>query len=630
MSVRDYMKTMLTRYGKRFLVLVYRSNPLWDGEVIRAQSCQLADIFFGDRAKDHLIGIYRADDDHKVYEDEKLAYGQPLQHPVKVHGLAGSEPLLEKLGSLEPRELRAETTRGKVEALVEEAGVWLKTAKLAHSELEIYSQALRIALNEASWSAVQDFPLEDFRRRLREEFEGKSPRHVKLMRGTGRVVSWPTRKTVEGVSTAYHYVKDRWSGAEPPGGAPADPVEAGLDLVVKVAAQLRVKCDSDRLVVELSKADNDVASLVHLIKEVRAGLAKVLSSTTRTDDDEPEEGMVRIHAAIPSALKPRQEELRGTNWSDRTRPEPVADKIRETLRDLVTTLVRSGLDSSFDDLIKSIARQAREKMGFWAKVRETAFASLHVVPPAVGVVWVLSTGDPVMAMKYAAMDPNQIVSYATVFGSVKVTATQAALFAKVQGVFGWNDLYATFAIPADWKIDEKDRENLLRMINPALQRWVKTQTDEIRKAFGKHVAGLLLEEADRRLMALPTFGLRLMSPLGDPSGMPMQERNVILIAPVRDVLHVRIFDADGILVMDTDETNLALQGRQTGELRKQLETLWPPRELTEGDREKVLSALAPVVGHNLMGVLLERAETAWEEAKSLLRQMKTVTAGAHQ
>src|SRR4051794_15601141 len=47
------------------------------------------------------------------------------------------------------------------------------------------------------------------------------------------------------------------------------------------------------------------------------------------------------------------------------------------------------------------------------------------------------------------------------------------------------------------------------------------------------------------------FDLRLMSPLNDSSGLQAEGKNLFLVAAVKDVLHFRIFDADGELVADT-------------------------------------------------------------------------------
>ena len=93
------------------------------------------------------------------------------------------------------------------------------------------------------------------------------------------------------------------------------------------------------------------------------------------------------------------------------------------------------------------------------------------------------------------------------------------------------------------------------------------------------------------------FDLRLMTSLKDVSGIPTEGTNLIIVAAVNSVLHFRIFDGDGKVVVDTDEMRLAEQARQIEDLRKQLESLWPPRELTRSDKGRVITAVTSIVGY---------------------------------
>ena len=77
------------------------------------------------------------------------------------------------------------------------------------------------------------------------------------------------------------------------------------------------------------------------------------------------------------------------------------------------------------------------------------------------------------------------------------------------------------------------------------------------------------------------YDLRLMSSVNDVSGIPTGGKSLIIVAAVDHVLHFRIFDSDGQVVVDTDEKKLAGQAGQIEDLRKQLESLWPPYELTK-------------------------------------------------
>jgi predicted secreted protein len=90
--------------------------------------------------------------------------------------------------------------------------------------------------------------------------------------------------------------------------------------------------------------------------------------------------------------------------------------------------------------------------------------------------------------------------------------------------------------------------------------------------------------------------LRLMSPVY-VSDIPSAGRSLIIVAAVKDGLHLRIFDRDGRMAVDADETNLTSQAGPIAALRKHLESLWPPHELTERDKARVIAAVISIVGH---------------------------------
>jgi hypothetical protein len=69
------------------------------------------------------------------------------------------------------------------------------------------------------------------------------------------------------------------------------------------------------------------------------------------------------------------------------------------------------------------------------------------------------------------------------------------------------------------------------------------------------------------------------------------------VAAVNNVLHFRIFDGHGKVVVDTDEQRLTEKALQIEGLRKQLESLWPPHELTPSDKGRVTTAVTSIVGH---------------------------------
>src|SRR5262249_40889021 len=73
-------------------------------------------------------------------------------------------------------------------------------------------------------------------------------------------------------------------------------------------------------------------------------------------------------------------------------------------------------------------------------------------------------------------------------------------------------------------------------------------------------------------------GLQLITPADGVDGIPKTGRNLVVIAGLGDVLHLRVFDGDGRIVLDADETRLVAQAGPIAALKAQLENLWPPHQ----------------------------------------------------
>ena len=93
------------------------------------------------------------------------------------------------------------------------------------------------------------------------------------------------------------------------------------------------------------------------------------------------------------------------------------------------------------------------------------------------------------------------------------------------------------------------------------------------------------------------FDLRLMYSESDVSSIPTSGTNLVIVANVKDVLYFRIFDADGKVVVDTDETRLTTQAGPIADLKRQLDSVRPPHELTRSEKDRVIAKVASIVGH---------------------------------
>ncbi len=95
------------------------------------------------------------------------------------------------------------------------------------------------------------------------------------------------------------------------------------------------------------------------------------------------------------------------------------------------------------------------------------------------------------------------------------------------------------------------------------------------------------------------YDLRLMPSMDNVADIVEAGKDLIIVAATKEVLHFRIFDRDGRMVVDIDEMELTTNDRRIKGLRKQLGNLWPPHELTEWEKARVIDAVTTLVGYTL-------------------------------
>jgi ABC-type polysaccharide/polyol phosphate export permease len=95
------------------------------------------------------------------------------------------------------------------------------------------------------------------------------------------------------------------------------------------------------------------------------------------------------------------------------------------------------------------------------------------------------------------------------------------------------------------------------------------------------------------------YDLRLMSSRNDLSEIPRAGQRQVIVAYVDQVLHFRIINGAGKIVVDTDENRLPERERPIEDLRKQLETLQPPHKITESEKARGIAAVTSIVGHTI-------------------------------
>ena len=85
---------------------------------------------------------------------------------------------------------------------------------------------------------------------------------------------------------------------------------------------------------------------------------------------------------------------------------------------------------------------------------------------------------------------------------------------------------------------------------------------------------------------------------GAGSGVPTSGNDLVIVGIDNNhLLHIRIFDASGNRVTDTDETKLpGTQAPGISTLKQQLPGLLPPHVLTSAEKAQVLSDVTSIVG----------------------------------
>jgi transcriptional regulator with XRE-family HTH domain len=91
------------------------------------------------------------------------------------------------------------------------------------------------------------------------------------------------------------------------------------------------------------------------------------------------------------------------------------------------------------------------------------------------------------------------------------------------------------------------------------------------------------------------YDLQLMSSVKDACVIPTAGKRLIIVARVDQILHFRIFDGDGKMVVDTDSKRLNEKTESIEDLRRKLQTMWPPAEPTESERNRVIATIASIV-----------------------------------
>ena len=113
----------------------------------------------------------------------------------------------------------------------------------------------------------------------------------------------------------------------------------------------------------------------------------------------------------------------------------------------------------------------------------------------------------------------------------------------------------------------------------------------------KEIEAALATAAEPGLGYAGSGELRLMPNVNDLSVLPSAGKRLFIVADVDHVLHLRMFDLEGKMVLDSDAKRFT---HTSVEYLKQLvSTLWPPHELTEIEKISVLNAVRDLAGRSV-------------------------------
>jgi hypothetical protein len=423
----DFIAEMLTGIGRRRCFLVYRVYPSFSTEEVVAHARTVAGHIYGAAAEESVLGVYRADEDNRVAAGEAFMTLRPVRE--------SDPPLAEALEGLDLARLRFDLHASIVADVLARAEELAGRARESLQGLERYAGGLRAAQALCLQEALSFFPMDRVVRRFAKIWAASDPPAVRFMRRTGSLIELPVRA----VLGAAGWAREKLSG-EPPAPAPEDQFARKLEEnLVAAATALNHYLLSPHLVLPAAAADGAAAP------------------PERRDTEDP-----AVSVAAHPAVRPAQARLRQIDF----------DAVLERILSRREEIGRIGRD--MDGELRQLADHFRSRMGTWARISQTFWAALNVLPATLAVTYVLSTGDPVGG------------------ATIKV---------KLAGLFGMKDLYALVALPVTRGMKKADRKQLQAMLGPLARTWLQGKSAAVQALFEEALSGDILRTAEEAAAA---------------------------------------------------------------------------------------------------------------------------------
>jgi hypothetical protein len=442
----DFISEILTGIGIRKCFLVYRVYASYSDEEILSHAGTVAENLYGSDAANHILGVYRADEDNRVAADEKFMDTLPVGD--------GGVSLLDALANLGREKIHLDLMSSILMDVLKQAGEISNRAGVSLLELGLYRNALQTWQSHCVHQALKRFPMDIVLKRFVEIWQRTDPSHIRWMRKAGNIIDLPIRAAVKTVK----WVRGRETRpAAPEKNSQVRYSEETMDDLLTAANDLWRKFIDSEISVTLAKTD-PVAKEMH---EAYQGIETQSKPLTRENPHQMRVSpngvwnfIVRAHPAVFD-----EERTSGTGeWRS---------AITSILSGTEKLLDTSGqIDRDLETLVESF----RKRMNLWSKIGQTFSAFLNVLPATVAVTYILSTGDPVGAV------------------GIKV---------KLSGLFGLKDLYALVALPATSGLRTADKAQLEALMGPIAKTWLNHKLEVIQGIFQETISGETLEKAER-------------------------------------------------------------------------------------------------------------------------------------
>lgn len=326
----DFIARMLTGVGTRPCYLVYRVYPSYTDDEVRDHAHTVTHNIYGPAGGANVLGLFRADEDNAVAGGKK---------PMALRAVGGSHPALaDALAALDPAPIRSRLLATMLDDAVDQAKQMAHQVHGVKTHLEEYARAIETAQSKCVQKALSHFPTDRVLRRFAQIWLDSDPAHIKLMRGTGKVIEWPL-KTV--IKTVWRIKKPEQFKKTP---SSEEKLSLQLEMDLLTAANQLYKTSVD--------------------SKISIGVQNV---------------------SAPAIVRSAQARLAEKPWQATL--EAISAHKREVL----------SWSTQLDDELKSLADDLRRRMGFMDRIRQTFAAMLNVIPATAAITYILHTGDPVGA-----------------------------------------------------------------------------------------------------------------------------------------------------------------------------------------------------------------------------------------